>query len=109
MIDVCFWCMRAKKSGDGKPEHFNYDPCAECAEWWSKGVLVIQVTDNDLGNPAIIDGVYPTGKWVVISEENVKNVLTDYPSIDKIIDTKTMYVNVNDWVKLIQCERTCHG
>ena len=102
MIDVCFWCNRAKnKQHIGEPSYINYEPCDDCKKWWSNGIVVIQVEDNPNGKMEIIENVYPTGKWVVISEEDVKKVLTDYPALDKIIESKTMYVNIDDWDKVI--------
>lgn len=100
MIEVCFWCNTAK-GGEGEPEYFDYEPCVECNKLWTRGILVIQVTDELNKNPSIIDGLYPTGIWAVISEESVKNVLTDYVGIDKIMKSKTMYINVDDWGKVI--------
>ncbi len=101
-MDVCFWCNRSKDNeSEGSPEYFDYEPCGECSKWWSKGVLVVQVTDLSNGNPPIIEGLFPTGMWAVISEGSVKKVLTDYVGIDSIMKSKTMYVNVDDWDKVI--------
>ncbi len=103
MIDICFWCNRPKNDGDeGKSEFFDYDPCDNCNEVWDKGVLVIQVVDKYNNNPPIIEGLFPTGIWAVVKMDDVKKVLTDYPGIDKIVESKTMYVNVDDWDKVIK-------
>ena len=98
MIDVCFWCNKPKYNGqEGEPVYTNYEPCEECNGHMFKGVTVIQVEETDNGNPPIVDNLYPTRKWVVVDEESVKNVLTDYPAIDTILNTKTMYLNLSDW------------
>jgi hypothetical protein len=90
--------MKPKTSGqEGEPVYNNYEPCDECNGHMEQGILVVQVTETKNKNPPIVDGLYPTGLWVVLEEENLKNVLTDYPAIDNILNTKTMYINVNDW------------
>jgi len=101
MIDLCFWCNRPKKEGQqGNPTFNNYEPCSRCGEKWNKGILVIEVLTEPNKNPPIVDELYPTGLWAVVSVENVKKVLTSYPSLDTILSTRTMYVNHNDWKTL---------
>ena len=103
MIDICFWCIKPKEKGQtGDPQYTNYEPCKTCKKWMKKGITVVQVEENGNKNPPITDNLSPTGIWVVISEENVKKVLTDYPSIDKILSSRMMYVNVNDWDDIVK-------
>lgn len=100
MIDVCFWCKRAKSGDDGEPVYNNYDFCERCEVETKKGIVVIQVTEIENGNPQIDNGIYPTGRWIVASVENIKTSLDGYPNLDKVLDTGMMYVNINDWKKL---------
>jgi len=103
MIEVCFWCNKPKiKDQKGDPTYTNYEPCKDCNGHMEKGVLVVQVDEKKNTNPPIVDKLYPTGVWVVVEEENVKKVLTDYPAIDTILNTKTMYVNINDWDDIVK-------
>lgn len=84
----------------GKPTFNSYDPCKECDKKWNKGILVIEVSTESNGNPPIVDELFPTGLWAVVKEENVKEVLTEYPALDTILNSRTMYLNKNDWKKL---------
>ena len=98
MIDVCFWCKRAiSDEQEGQPVYRNYEFCPTCASAGARGITLIQVTRKPNGNPEIRDGLFPTGMWVVVSEENVKRVLTDFPILDTVLATRQMYVNESDW------------
>jgi hypothetical protein len=101
MTEICFWCKRAKFDSDtGQPVYRDYEFCATCLRAVEHGIAFIQVTGKGNGNPEIRDGLYPTGHWVVVTEENVARVLTDTPLLDKVLSTRQMYVNESDWKSL---------
>lgn len=97
-IPVCFWCQEPKNEimlmgridMNGQkdveaPKHMivDYDPCESCAEKWSQGVNVVEISETPVspGQPGIhiTDGgrkklAYPTGRYVVIALEAAKNI-----------------------------------
>lgn len=93
-IPVCFWCGKEKNEialmghvGDGrKHEDFempmqaiiNYEPCEECAKAMASGFTVMESTEtpNWVTNKEIQNGVYPTGKWVVLKHEAAHRIFT---------------------------------
>lgn len=57
----------------------DYNPCDECAQKWAQGVTVIEVNtfpvqDNQM---PIQDGLYPTGRHVVMKPEGAVDLFTD--------------------------------
>ena len=49
----------------------NYEPCDKCKEKWDKGAVIIEASDkpNVKNQPAMQEGVYPTGAWWVAKRE----------------------------------------
>ena len=94
-LSKCFWCggekdelvllgdrARAsdrKKWCDNKSMSVvtNYDPCKKCEEIFAKGIQIIEAQDDPMnpGQPAIVEGVYPTGRYWVIK----RGVLDGFP------------------------------
>jgi hypothetical protein len=101
-MNICFWCKRITDSSeqDENPVYRDYEFCQSCAENGEQGITFIQVVSESNGNPEIREGLYPTGKWVVVSEENVKKVLTDLPILDTVLRLRQMFINLDDWEKL---------
>jgi hypothetical protein len=99
-ISVCFWCGKQKNAivllgklkGDAKaPKEavFDYEPCDECREGMSRGVSIIEAVqtreESKTGLPAMINGVYPTGRMVVMNTEAFNRYFQkDSKSGDKI-------------------------
>lgn len=93
-IPVCFWCGKEKNEvalvghvGDGRkhedfemPMHavINYEPCEECAKAMNTGFTVMEATrtPNMLTDMEMQNGVYPTGKWVVLKTESARRIFT---------------------------------
>ena len=101
-MNICFWCKRIADSSkrDGNPVYKDYSLCDLCAEKASQGITIVQVVSEPNGNPEIREGLYPTGKWVVVSEKDVVRVLTDVPILDTVLRIRQMFINLNDWEKL---------
>ena len=98
MIDVCFWCNRAKSGEkEGQPTYNDYEYCPTCSAICAQGISIIQVVSESNGNPPIRDGLYPTGKWAVVSEENITKVLTNGSILDTVLEIRQMYVNKGEW------------
>lgn len=86
-IAVCFWCGNEKNEialmghiGDGrKHEDFeaprcsviDYEPCECCRNGMESGFTVMEATNepNERTSVEIQNGVYPTGRFVVLKNE----------------------------------------
>lgn len=86
-IPVCFWCGKEKnevalmgRMGDGRkhedfeaPRHMvlDFEPCEECKKGMELGFTVIEATTtpNSRSSVEIQQGVYPTGRFVVLKIE----------------------------------------
>jgi hypothetical protein len=101
-MNICFWCKRITDSENsgGEPEYRSYDFCSSCAAIRAKGITLIQVTSEDNGNPEIRTDLYPTGRWMVVAEENFTAVLTDLPNLDTVLRTKLLIIEEGDWEKM---------
>ena len=106
-LSKCFWCggeknelillgdrARAsdrKKWCDNKSMGVvtNYEPCDKCKEAFAKGIQLIEAQDDPMNpdQPAIIEGVYPTGRYWVVK----KGVLGNLPE-----DQTTMFIKEKD-------------
>lgn len=94
-IPCCFWCGKSLnelallgdsykvKGKDAKAPStmvLSYDPCQECQNNMSQGVVLIEaVTKGVLEQPAMTATgglqVYPTGRWVVVSVDYASKAL----------------------------------
>lgn len=80
-MPICFWCgeptgeiaLLGRSYKDLAPPHMvlNYNHCPSCQQRIDNaaGVVIIEAVDRPNGNPEIQSGVYPTGRWVVITHE----------------------------------------
>lgn len=86
-IPICFWCGREREEialmgriGDGRkhedfeaPMHtvIDFEPCEECKKNMDLGFTVIEATNrpNGICQVEIQNGVYPTGRFVVLKTE----------------------------------------
>lgn len=85
-IPLCFFCGKEKnevallgklKNDTAAPMYclLDYNPCDDCQKLMDKGITLIEATDtpNTENQLEIAPGVYPTGKWHVVSENFIKN------------------------------------
>lgn len=106
-IPVCFWCGKDKneiailgrireKDKNDRPVRgsdveaprkmvLDYEPCDECLALWGQGVAVLEVQETPVqpGQPEIQKGLYPTGRFAVITVEGANNVFPDYAPWEK--------------------------
>jgi len=101
-MNICFWCNRVKDSNeqDERPIYRDYEFCPSCACACERGITLVQVTSEENDNPEIREGLRPTGKWVVVSEEDATKVLTGLPILDTVLRVRQMFINEGDWEKL---------
>jgi hypothetical protein len=62
-------------------------------------IIAIQCTSEVNGNHPIAEGVYPTGCWVSLSEEFVRDTF-NADAATKIIANKVVNLNMDLWAKL---------
>lgn len=86
-VTVCFFCgketgiaMLGKLKGDAKaPRRIvaNYTPCDDCKEKHKQGRVIIEATQTQNGLPEIQKGIWPTGRWCMVSKENGQKLFND--------------------------------
>lgn len=105
-IPVCFWCGKEKNeiallgrirekttnrfganvtkrdSDIEAPSRMviDYEPCDECKKWWDSGVAVLEVQQTPIqpNQPEIQKGLYPTGRFVVMTVEGADRVFPQH-------------------------------
>lgn len=99
-IPVCFWCGKEKNEialmgvvRSGNDEDFkmpmyavvDYEPCEECARNMELGFTVIEATrgPNAVTNMEIQKGIYPTGRFVVISQGAAELLFREMDRLNK--------------------------
>ena len=78
-VTICFWCGEAdgvallgRNGGKEAPRQIctGYNPCPTCQNSMAQGITIMEASETP--NPpqqAPLSNAYPTGRWVVISEE----------------------------------------
>ena len=105
-IPVCFWCGQEKNEvalvecSEELPMHslINYEPCDECRKTMALGVTVIEATKSPNGNPEIQDGIYPTGRWVVVRAKAAQMAFKIDKSIKKIFVDEEVFKSIGNGV-----------
>ena len=105
-IHVCFWCGKDKNeiallgrirektknryganvtkqdSDIEAPSRMviDYEPCDECMKMWDSGVAVIEVQETPImpNQPEIQKGIYPTGRFAVVTVEGADRVFPQH-------------------------------
>ena len=105
-IPVCFWCGKdkneiallgrirektknryganvTKQDSDIKAPSrmvIDYEPCDECMKMWDSGVAVIEVQETPImpNQPEIQKGIYPTGRFAVVTVEGADRVFPQH-------------------------------
>lgn len=105
-IPVCFWCGKdkneiallgrirektknryganvTKRDSDIEAPRrmvIDYEPCDECKKMWDSGVAVIEVQETPINpdQPEIQKGLYPTGRFAVVTVEGADRVFPQH-------------------------------
>lgn len=91
---ICFWCGETRGEiallgnnykENGKPAKapmgmvLDYDPCEKCQKGFETGCTLIEVLPKHSTQPPMIASggieVYPTGRWIVVTQDWVKEAL----------------------------------
>lgn len=94
-IPVCFWCGNERneiafmgKLGDGRngedfeaPRYavIDYEPCDKCRAAMEAGFTIMEATTspNPASSVGIQDGIYPTGRFMVITKSSAERMFGD--------------------------------
>lgn len=100
-ISVCFWCGEEKDEiallghiGDGRKGEdieasmysvIDYEPCPACLAKMDAGFTVVEATTspNDITAVPIQEGIYPTGRFVVIKPEDASRIFRGVEGVNK--------------------------
>lgn len=95
-INMCFWCGNDKElilfgllpQDKEAPMHvcIDYQPCDRCKEQWDKGITLIECSDVPLRDdqPALQTDAYPTGRYMVITEDAFQRIFNVDIPVQKI-------------------------
>lgn len=100
-IPICFFCREEKNEiallgkigGRGKDLEaphkiiLDYEPCEECKKKMATGITLIEVTTtpNNENQPEIAQNAYPTGNWLVVKEDYIRNNFQPPELVEKIM------------------------
>ena len=111
-ILLCFWCGKTKNEiallgklkGDVEAPRnmiLNYEPCEDCSNNMSKGITLIEATlTGEPGQPEMGKGIYPTGKWAVLTEDATKRLIVNKDMLDDILKKKKCYIASEAWEEM---------
>lgn len=102
-IPKCFFCgndksevlLMGKLKGDVEAPHnavFDKEPCVQCLDLMTKGVICISVKDGESG-----DNPYRTGGWVVVSEEGIGRMLEGVEVLADILKARCTFLPDAAW------------
>ncbi|KKL71057.1 hypothetical protein LCGC14_2098680 [marine sediment metagenome] len=112
-LGICFWCGGADGSiallgrlpGDEEAAHrtfISYDPCDDCKAQFEQGITLVECSEHpndpdDLQPPIQKDRqatLYPTGRYLVITEEAIERLLPEGPMLDAVLSKRRGYLEV---------------
>lgn len=97
-MTTCFFCNKSKgimldrRLRETLPREACYDkePCDDCKNYMSQGIILISVKDGESG-----DNPYRTGGWVVIKEQAALKVFDK-----EVLEKRVCFVEDTAWEKL---------
>jgi hypothetical protein len=112
-LGVCFWCgkedgtvlLMGRLPGDAEaPRHAvaSYEPCAECASNFAKGVVLIECTTRQKHEKQteIQVGLYPTGNWLVMTREAVMRLFQPIELAKQVVTMGKAFIEPEAFAKL---------
>lgn len=109
-IPICFWCgeeknevaLLGKLKGDKEAPMrmiIDYEPCDKCKGSMEGGITFVQAVGSPVneGQGEIQKGIYPTGKWAVLKEEAVKNMVTEEAVLAQILEKRKCFIAPETW------------
>lgn len=101
-IDHCFWCGKeiglalfGKLKGDAeapRDTYTSYEPCDECKAHMAQGITFMEASPTPpVPNTPPMGNAYPTGRFVVLTEEAVQHIFEDGPQKTATLEKKKMF------------------
>lgn len=99
LIPKCFFCGKEKNeiavlgkidredSEAPRSAIIDYVPCEACQKKFESGILLIEVSEEPVAKNQmeIIEGAYPTGKWVLVLENFIRQLIVDEDLAESVI------------------------
>lgn len=116
-IGVCFWCCKddgtvlllGHNKGKEAPRRMvaSYEPCDECRDLMAKGITVMEANEPT----HYADKPRPTGRWVVVSAEAIRHVITPPELAEQVIARKKTLCDVQTFRNLFGhlCDKPPQG
>lgn len=92
-MELCAWCGEVKgiallgklPKDEEAPKQavYNLEPCDKCQEQMNLGITI---AESD-------DGKIPTGRWLVVEEQTIKDWLNDEKLIESILKSRMTFVD----------------
>jgi hypothetical protein len=105
-VGQCFWCgeddgtvvLLGRLPGDAEAPRrvcTSYEPCAKCQEQMTAGITVYEVSDRPAhdGQREMQRDVYPTGRWLVVTEDWALRKITPQKVLDRVLAHRAMLVD----------------
>lgn len=114
-IPVCFWCGEERgeialmgRIGNGKKNEdfeapryavLDFEPCDSCKKFMELGFTLIEATaaPNSRTNVAMQDGVYPTGRYVVIRTAKAMEIFGS-----EVVKRKRAFVDIEIFERFVR-------
>jgi len=106
MMSVCFWCGNEKNEilVGRRPVNTdkikrnavaNYDPCDTCSNTMKEGIAFIEMSDKPYEDkqPLMFNRGYPSGRWAVIADEGVKQIISDEDILRDVLEKRKTFVH----------------
>jgi len=111
-VGMCFWCggddgciyLLGANKGREAPHRavYTYEPCDKCKANMAMGITLMEIetTAPRDGVPPIVEGVWPTGRWVVLKEEVAERTFQPESFKQDVLRQRKAFVPSVDWKKL---------
>lgn len=86
-LDICFWTGKPKgvalmgfNKGKEAPRQIvtDYEPGDEAKALMAQGITVVEVVESQIKSwPEIAPGLWPTGRWCVMTDDAVRRLLRE--------------------------------
>lgn len=111
----CFWCgevvgvaMYGRLKNDAEAPQtavLNYDPCDDCKQGMSLGITFVEAVASqpDDGRPPLQrkpQPAWPTGRWCVIQEDAVKELIADKALLAHVLKHRRALLEHDMWKAL---------
>lgn len=116
-IPVCFWCggqknevaLLGKLPGDAEAPMSmwipgDYEPCDICMEKMTLGITIMEAADHPAINenqPSMVENAYPTGRWMVVTEDGIKKLLSG-KLLDHVLKARKTFTDQETYDQLIK-------